>query len=87
MRNSQNPLFRKVIAPWYDSELACIVIIVLMVPVLFFGGLGISAAQDHPDYQGIIWVPVILMLLSLFVLISTIIRLIKRSRRHYQNLS
>jgi hypothetical protein len=87
MRNSQNPLFRKVIAPWYDSELACIIIIVFMVLVLFFGGLGISAVQDHPDQQGVIWIPLILILLSLSVLISTIVRLVRRNRRQYQNLS
>ena len=81
MRNSQNPLFRKVIAPWYDSEFACIVIIVFTALVFCFGGLGLLAAQDFPDDQGIIWVPLLLILMSLFVLISTMVRLIGRNRK------
>jgi hypothetical protein len=86
MRNSQNPLFRKVIAPWYDSEIACVVIIVFMVLVLCFGGLGILAARDNPAYHRIIWVPLVLILMSLFVLISTIVRLIGRNRGRYHDL-
>jgi hypothetical protein len=81
MRDSQNPLFRKVFTPWYDSGFACIVIITFTVLVLCFGGLGLLASQDYPDYQGVIWVPLLLMLMSLLVLISTIVRLIGRNRR------
>ena len=31
MRTHQDPLFRKVIAPWYDSEIACIAVIIFML--------------------------------------------------------
>ena len=87
MRTHQDPLFRKVIAPWYDSEIACIVVIIFMLPILCFGGLGMSAALDYPAYQGYVWVPLLLILMSFFVLVSTIVRLVGRTRRRYPNLS
>jgi hydrogenase-4 membrane subunit HyfE len=83
MRPNQNPLFRKAIVSWYDSEIACVVVIIFMVSVLCFGGMGISAALDNPAYQEYVWVPLLLMLMSLFVLISTAARLVGRNRRRY----
>jgi succinate dehydrogenase hydrophobic anchor subunit len=83
MRPNQNPLFRKVIAPWYDSELACIIVIIFMVLVLCFGWIGMSTALDNPSDQGHAWVPLLLMLMSFFVLISTAVRLVGRNRRRY----
>jgi uncharacterized membrane protein len=83
MRLNQNPLFRKVIAPWYDSDVACIIVIFFMVLVLCFGGIGMSTALDSPADQGNAWVPLLLVLMSLFVLISTAVRLVGRNRRRY----
>jgi uncharacterized membrane protein len=83
MRPNQNPLFRKVIAPWYDSEIACVIVIVFMMLVLCFGGIGMLTALDNPAYQGHAWVPLLLMLMSFFVLISTAVRLVGRNRRRY----
>ena len=80
MRAHQNPLFRKVIAPWYDSELACILVIIFMVPVLCFACLGMAVALDMPAYQGYLGVPLLLILMSLYVLLSTAIRLFMRKR-------
>jgi hypothetical protein len=83
MRAHQNPLFRKVIAPWYDSEFACILVIVFMVPVLCFGCLGMAVALDIPAYQGYVGVPLLLIFTSLYVLLSTAIRLFMRKRGGY----
>jgi len=83
MRIDQNPLFRKVIVPWYDSESACYIVIFFMVLVFLFGFAGISATRENIAYHEYVWVPVLLVLMSGAVIISTTIRLIKRYSRRF----
>ncbi len=54
--------------------------ITFMVMVLLFGLVGISVTREIEQYHDYVWVPVVLVLLSTGVMISAIIRLI---RRHY----
>jgi len=79
----ENLLFRKAIVPWYDSETACYAVFTLMFVILLFGVLGLSAAREVTAYRGYTWVPVALILMSLAVLVSTIIRLVRRVLRRY----
>ncbi|MCK4620028.1 MAG: hypothetical protein KAT52_08780 [Desulfobacterales bacterium] len=74
----QNPLFRKVILPWYDTEKACYTVIVFMLLVFLFGIAGILEAVEKTEYNEYIWVPVLLVAMSTVVIVSTSIRLIKR---------
>jgi len=83
MRIDQNPLFRKVIVPWYDSEAPCYIVIFFMFLVFLFGFAGISASRETIEYHEDVWVPVLLMVMSGGVLISTTIRLIKRYSRRF----
>ena len=83
MRIDQNPLFRKTIIPWYDSEAVCIVVIVFMMIVFFFGVVGISVARENSEYHGYVWIAVLLVVMSAAVIFSTIIQLIKRHARRY----
>jgi hypothetical protein len=83
MRIDQNPLFRKVIVPWYDSEAACYMVIFFMFLVFLFGVAGISASRENIEYHDHVWVPVLLMVMSGGVIISTTIRLIKRYSRRF----
>jgi hypothetical protein len=83
MRLDQNPVFRKTIIPWYDSEAVCIGVIVLMLIVFLFGVVGISVSREHAEYHGYTWIAVLLVILSGGVIFSTIIRLIKRHARRY----
>jgi len=83
MRIDQNPLFRKVIVPWYDSESACYIVIFFMVLVFLFGFAGISSTRENIAYHEYVWVPVLLVLMSGGVIISTTIRLIKRYSRRF----
>ena len=76
-------MFRKVIVPWYDSETACFIVIVLMALVFMFGFAGASAARENAAYQEYIWVPVLLMVMSGWVIVSTTIRLVKRYAYRY----
>lgn len=83
MRIDQNPLFRKAIIPWYDSEVVCIGVIVFMIIVFFFGVVGISVVRENVEYHGYVWIAVLLVVMSAAVIFSTTIRLIKRHARRY----
>ena len=74
----RNPLFRKAIVPWYDTEKACFTVIVFMLVVFLFGIAGILEVIEKIEYNEYIWVPVLLVAMSAGVIASTSIRLIKR---------
>lgn len=78
MRLAKNPVYRKEIVPWYDSETACYIFIVFMFFVFLFGFLGIMVAYKFPQYKEHICIPVFLVISSLFAGLSTIIRLVRR---------
>ena len=85
MQLDQNPVFRKVIAPWYDSETACWMVIVLMSAVFLFGLTGVYVARELPAFQAHLWVPVLLVIMSGWVILSTASRLFRRYRRKRQH--
>ena len=74
------PVFRKTANPWYQSKMVYALTITFMVIVLFFGLVGISVTREIEQYHDYVWVPVVLVVMSTGVMISAIIRLI---RRHY----
>ncbi|MFC1815170.1 hypothetical protein ACFL0M_04340 [Thermodesulfobacteriota bacterium] len=83
MRLDQNPVFRKVIVPWYDSDAACFIVIICMGFVLLFGFAGFSVAREEAGYHAHIWVPALLVAMCAGVIVSTVIRLTKRYIRRY----
>ena len=78
MRLQQNPLFRKEIAPWYDSDTSCLIMMGFLLIVFLFSITGISEAYEKFEYHKHVWVPGILAILSGGIIISTSTRLIKR---------
>ena len=87
MRYDQKPVHRKIIVPWYDSEVACLSIICAMILVFLFALAGISAAGETAEYHSKLWLPILLLFMSGAVIVSTAIRLFKRfSRRFNQDL-
>ena len=78
MRQDQNPVFRKEIIPWYDSDPACFLMILFMLLVVLFGVAGISVARENVEYHGYAWVAVLLVVMSGAVIISSVVRLLKR---------
>jgi hypothetical protein len=74
----KNPVFRKPVIPWYQSKTACILTIVFMLIVFLVGLSGISVTREIDEYSGYVWVPALLVLLSGSVIITNIIRLIRR---------
>jgi len=84
MRLEKNPVFRKVIVPWYDSETLCFILIFLMFLVFLFSVEGILVASEKIEYLGCVWVPILLVVMSGTVIISITIRL---ARRYFKRFS
>jgi hypothetical protein len=80
MSPNKIPVFRKTGNPWYQSKIVYALTITFMVIVLLFGLVGISVTREIEQYHDYVWVPVVLVVLSTGVMISALIRLI---RRHY----
>ena len=78
MPSKKDPVFRKAVIPWYRSGKMYICAIVFMLLVLLFGIAVMSVAQDIEAYNGYIWVPLLLVVMSAFMIITTLYRLIKR---------
>lgn len=74
----ENPLFRRVIIPWYDSDPACVLLIGFMGLVFGFALIGLSVVRETPAYHGYVGVPLALLLLSGYLIISVTFRLIRR---------
>ena len=75
----QNPVFRKEIIPWYDSNAACLIAIFIMFLVFIFGLMGFSAAREHEEYNSYMGIPIALIILSGIIIVSITIRLIRRN--------
>jgi hypothetical protein len=83
MRLDQGPVFRKVIIPWYDSDIAGLIMIAFLLVVMTFGFIGIAVARDHPQWQAHGWFPVLLVTLCAVVIASAALRLLKRLSYRY----
>ena len=77
MPDDSSPVFRKAITPWYQSKLAYIIIIVVMLGFFFFGIAGLGVARDVAAYRSYAWVPILLIILSGTLVVTTVIRLIQ----------
>ena len=78
MPSAKSPVFRKAIIPWHHSKTAYGITIAFMLFVFLFGSAGISVARTNTQFNGYIWVPIVLVVLSGGVILFNIIRLIKR---------
>ena len=78
MPSAKSPVFRKAIFPWYRSKTAYGITIAFMLMVFLFGLAGISVARTNTQFNGYIWVPMVLVVLSGGIITATTIRLIKR---------
>ena len=80
MQLDQTPFFRKTITPWYDSNLACWILIAAMVPVFAFAIGGIIVARSVPGFTPHTWFPATLCGLSGFLALKVWLRLRARVR-------
>jgi hypothetical protein len=81
MRLDPNPLFRRIIMPWYDSPPMCWGLLAAMVVIILFSVAGITVAFEDQGYRRHLWVPWTLFILCTVVGCSVAFRLM---RRHYQ---
>ena len=77
-----NPVFRKMIVAWYESEPMCYVLIFFMFLVLLFGVAGVSVAVSNPLYADYIWVPVLLIAFSALIIFSCIFQIMNLYSDH-----
>ena len=82
MQLDQNPFFRKPITPWYDSNPACVILILALIPVILFAVAGVWTALTEPLFSPHVWLPGTLLGLSLFLAFKVYFRLRKRNRPH-----
>jgi hypothetical protein len=73
-----NPFFRRAIVPWYDSEPVCLLWVLFLLLVFWFGMIGIKTALDIPAYRNHLIIPATLVVLSAAVIVSTTVRLVTR---------
>jgi hypothetical protein len=78
MKLDQPPIFRKIIVPWYDSEILCLAAIIVLFPVMLLGIVGINVAKSIQQYQEYLWMPSLLAIFSGGVILSITIRLVRR---------
>jgi hypothetical protein len=69
---------RKLLPPWYDSDVCCLVQILAMGAVFAFSLAGISVVRETPQHHAHLWVPAVLAVLSGGLVISTSIRMFLR---------
>jgi len=74
----KSPSFKKTISPGYDSDAACWVKVFAMFLIALFGINGIKVAGQINAYTDYIWVPVLLLFLSVTVLVTNLVRLAKK---------
>ena len=75
---NKNPVFRKAIVPWYDSETICFAVLIFLAATGGYGLLGVTVALQTTPAGRYLWVPVTLLILSIAGFVSTLARLLKR---------
>lgn len=78
MRHEKNPVFRRAIIPWYDSNRVCWIVVGFMMATAIFSGVGIFAALEESSFRKHFWFPLLLLLLSTGIAVSTLIRMFRR---------
>lgn len=82
MKLDQNPVFRRIIVPWYDSDRVCLAFLGFLAAVILFGATGLSVTREDPAYAEYAWVPGLLLVLSAAIFVTMGIRLILRRTAH-----
>ncbi len=78
MPREKTPVFRRAIIPWYDSDRACWIVVGFMFVTAIFSTVGLFTALEEPAYQNYFWLPLLLLLLSVGISTSTLIRMFRR---------
>ncbi len=87
MRLDPNPLFRRIIMPWYDSTPLCWLLLLFMLGLMLFSAVGIVVALENPEYHRHQWVPWVLLALSVGVGVSVSSRLVRRHQQQHKDIN
>jgi hypothetical protein len=82
MQSDQEPVFRRIIVAWYDSDIVCVLAALAMMLVAAFAMRGLNIALQIVDHPILIGLPLILLVLSLLVFFSLVGRLLHRRLLH-----
>ena len=78
MRLDPNPLFRRVITPWYNSALKCWIMVLVMLAIMLFSWAGMVVAFSRDEFREHLSIPLLMLVLSLSLFIFNFVRLIRR---------
>ena len=78
MPSEKNPVFRKIIIPWYNSTTVYIIVLIIMLLLLLFAIAGLYVSQENNEYRRYVWIPSLLLAMTAAIIITTAARLIKR---------
>jgi len=78
MRPAGLVLEKKRILAWYDSTAFYIILALFSLGAAIFSLTGIKVALVAPGYHKYIWVPEMLLVMSLILMVSSSVRLIRR---------
>ena len=81
MQIDTQPIFKKAYRAWYDGNAICILLILFLVAVCGFSLVGIDLALTTPAYRSHVGLPVTLLVLSVWVILSVGTRLFLRFLR------
>jgi len=81
MSLKKEPILRKQIFPWYDTDTMCWMFMILMILVLGFGITGFTVSLELAEYSDFYWVPGLIIVLSSYVVLSLAVRLINRNMK------
>lgn len=80
----QNPLFRRIMLPWYDTDIACVLTGVFLLLVFGFALAGISVAYETADGGRHAWLPGVLLALSAIGIVIVCLRLFRRHAHKFK---
>jgi hypothetical protein len=72
------PVHRQQMVPWYDTRLACRVAFWLLLPFFVFSLVGIFEALQTEPWRQNIWVPLVMALISLWLMVRMGLRVTRR---------
>lgn len=78
MQSDQEPVFRRIIIPWYDSDITCVFAALAMMLIAAFALRGLNLALQIVDHPSLIGLPLTLLVMSLLVFFSLVGRLLHR---------
>jgi hypothetical protein len=78
MTSKKDPVFRKIVVPWYQSKTTYVLVLSCLILIFFFGLAGIAIARENARYHGLVWVPVVLVCMSGTLIVTMTLRLIRR---------